>query len=74
MKSNGPIEKREAGKDDATKPFPNSEKESAAEINRAGDKKSRYYKDGKPEPQGPNYDSESITVDGDTTVNAGTFK
>ena len=64
-----PSKKKEEDKDDATKPFANSEKESAASINRSEGHKAR----GKG-PQGPNYDAESKNVDGDTTVNAGVFK
>ena len=71
--NNGPAKKIEDGLDDATASFPNSLKESAAEINR-GDAKAKNYKEGAPDPQGPNYDSESENVDGDTTVNAGVFK
>ena len=65
----GPANKKEADKDDATKPFANSEKESAASINR-----SEGHKDRGKGPQGPNYDVESDSVDGSTTNNAGTFK
>jgi hypothetical protein len=65
--------KMEEDKDNATKPFANAEKESAAEINR-GNPKAKNYNYGKADPQGPNYDKESETADGDTTVNAGVFK
>jgi len=66
-------QKMEDEKDNATKAFPNAQKESAAEVNR-GNPEAKNYKNGKADPQGPNYDADSITVDGDTTVNAGTFK
>jgi hypothetical protein len=64
-----PANKKDADKDNPTKPFANSEKESAAAINRNEGHKER----GKG-PQGPNYDAESKNADGDTTVNAGVFK
>ena len=72
--SNKPLHKKmEEDKDNATKSFPNAEKASAAEVNR-GNPQAKNYKNGKASAQGPNYNSDSITVDGDTTVNAGTFK
>ena len=73
-KNEGPANKQEADKDDATKAFENSETEFAAEINRGGDKKSRNYKDGDDATNGPNWDKDSDSEEGDTTINAGTFK
>jgi len=76
MKSNhrGPFKKMEEDKDDATATFPNAEKESAAEINNAGDGKSRNYMDGDDDINGPDFDKYSKEADGDTTVNAGFHK
>ncbi len=67
--------KIEDDKDDATKPFSNAEKSSAAEINRGGDAKSRNFlgKDNTGE-EGPNFKKKSKEVDGDTGQNAGVFK
>jgi hypothetical protein len=65
----GPAAKKDADKDNPTKPFANSEKKSAASINKSEGQKARG--EGQ---QGPNYDAESKNVDGDTTVNAGVFK
>lgn len=64
-----------AGKDDATEGFANAEKESATEINHAGDAKTRHYmnKEGD-DPQGPNWDKKSKAADGDTSSTAGVFK
>ena len=70
----GPVNKHEADKDDATKAFENSETEFAADVNRGGDKKTRNYKEGDDEKNGPNWDRDSTSAEGDTTVNAGTFK
>jgi|GEM_PF-1630242 len=65
----------EEGKDDASKGFANAEKESAAEVNRAGDAKTRHYKNKKGEdPQGPNWNKTSKNADGDTSSTAGVFK
>jgi hypothetical protein len=71
-----PIDQKiEEGKDDATAGFANAEKESAAEINRGGDEKSRRYmnKGGK-DNQGPNWNKKSKAADGDTSSTAGVFK
>ena len=70
-----PLNKKEEDQDDATKPFANSAKQSAAEVNKAGDKQSRNYNNQKDAgPEGPNFDIESEGVDGDTGQNAGVFK
>jgi hypothetical protein len=61
-------------KDDPTKPFPNSDKPSAAIINRSGSKKIKSHGKGGNKVVGPNWDVESKDVDGDTTSNAGVFK
>jgi len=69
-----PVSQREKDKDDATKPSTNIEKGYAHEINR-GDAKSKTYKgEGGNEPQGPNYDKKSKSVDGSTSAAAGVFK
>ncbi|HVW96942.1 MAG TPA: hypothetical protein VHA56_13310 [Mucilaginibacter sp.] len=67
--------KMEDEKDDATKPFPNAQKESAAKINRGIDPKQRNLL-GRDDtgPEGPNWDKKSKEVDGDTSENAGIFK
>ena len=70
-----PVNKQEEDQDDPTKPFANSAKQSAAEVNRAGDKRSRNYNNLEDTgPEGPNYDVESEDVEGDTGQNAGVFK
>ena len=72
----GVIENKIAeGKNDATEGFANSEKDSAPEINQAGDAKTRHYmnKEGGG-PQGPNWDRKSKAPDGDTSSTAGVFK
>jgi hypothetical protein len=70
-----PLSKREEDQDDATKPFANSAKQSAAEVNRAGDKRSRNYMNMEDTgPEGPNYDILSEDAEGDTSSNAGVFK
>ncbi len=68
------FKKMETEKDDATKPFPNAEKPSAAE-NKGGDPKAKNYM-GKDDSgvEGPNWDKVSKNADGDTSQNAGTFK
>ncbi len=67
--------KMEADKDDATKPFPNAEKDSAAEINKGTDPKVKNYK-GKEDAgvEGPNWNKKSKDAEGDTGQNAGIFK
>ncbi len=67
--------KEESDQDDPTKPFANSAKRSAAEVNRAGDARSRNYlnKDDAG-PEGPNFDVLSKDAEGDTSQNAGVFK
>ncbi len=77
MKSNSekPFNKNEEDQDDPTKPFANSAKRSAAEVNRAGDARSRNYMNlDDAGPEGPNYDVTSEDADGDTSQNAGVFK
>jgi hypothetical protein len=72
----GPSKKmKDVDRDNATTGFPNSEKASAPEVNRAGDAKSRHYmnKEGE-DPQGPNWGKVSKSSDGDTGQNAGVFK
>jgi hypothetical protein len=66
---------KDVDRDNATTGFPNSEKATAAEVNRAGDAKSRHYmnKEGE-DPQGPNWNKMSKDSDGDTGVNAGIFR
>ena len=49
---------------------PNSRKQSAY----ADNKKSRNYKYGEDNPEGPNWDKLSKNADGDTGQNAGVFK
>jgi hypothetical protein len=69
------FKKMEDEKNDATKPFPNAEKASAAEINKGGDPRLRNYM-GKENTgvEGPNWEKMSRWVDGPTTLNAGIFK
>jgi hypothetical protein len=68
--------KMDEDRDDATKPFSNAEKEGAAEINKAGDAKSRNYmnKEGEENEGGPDFNKKSKDVDGDSGQNAGVFK
>lgn len=68
-------QKMEDDKDDATKPFPNAQNSSAAEINKGGDPKLKNYM-GKDNagPEGPNWNKMSKDSDGDTSQNAGVFK
>ena len=69
-----PQEQREIDKNDATKAFDNVENSTAININNAGDKKSRNYKNGNDDANGPDWNRESTSVEGDTTANSGTFK
>jgi hypothetical protein len=65
----------DADSDNAAKPTANAELKGAKETNDAGDEKSRHYMNREgDDPQGPNYNKKSKSVDGDTTVNAGVFK
>ncbi|MGZ3871773.1 MAG: hypothetical protein ACXVJD_02580 [Mucilaginibacter sp.] len=68
------VKKMEDERDDATKPFANAEKSSAAEINRGDDRSGNYNNGKNPETEGPDFDKKSKNSDGDTSENAGIFK
>jgi hypothetical protein len=70
----GPLKKADKNKDDPAKPFPNAEKESAAEVNKPENDKVRNYMEGDDDVNGPDLDQGSKAEDGDTSVNAGVFK
>jgi hypothetical protein len=71
----GLAEKMKADKNDATKPFSNAQNDTAVEINRAGEDKTRNYMGKKSkESRGPDWNKDNEASDGDTSSNAGVFK
>jgi hypothetical protein len=73
---NRPLDKKmEDEQDDPTKSFANEAKKSAAEVNRAGDARSRNYMNKEDTgSEDPDFNKKSKGADGDTGQNAGVFK